>query len=157
SDIATAQTQALTAMWPAYQKLRDLQAIIKSLRDGGVSTQLAQQLYDDDLQVFRSAVSADHYQALTGAIDAQIMQVQADAATAQPYVTKVLLDSFQARIDLLAQFVAGFQSHADLLRQYGNTATAATFQKQHDDDATQLAAATQFADYARVATAITGQ
>jgi hypothetical protein len=157
SDMATAQTQALTAMWPAYQKLQDLQAIIKSLHDGGVSTQLAQQLYDEDLQVFRNAASADHYQALTGVIDAQIMQVQADAATAQPYVTKVLLDSFQARIDLLAQFGAGFKSHADLVRQYGSTPPAETYQKQHDDDATQLAAATQFTEYAKVAAAITSQ
>lgn len=137
SEIATAQTQALTALWPAYQKLQDLHMVIKTLQDAGVSTQLSQRLYDEDLQVFRTAASADRYQTLTGVIDAQLVQVQADEATTQPYVTKVLLDGFQARIDLLAL--------------YGATADAATYQKQHDDSATQLASASKLADYVTIA------
>jgi hypothetical protein len=157
SDLATAQTQALQALWPAYQKLQGLQAIIKSLNTAGVNTRLAQQFYDQDLQTFRDAASADRYQALTGIIDAQLLQVLADAATAQPFVTRALLDQFQARIDLLSQFVAGFQPNADLVRQYGSSPTAAAYQKQHDDDAAQLAKATQFADYVTLAGAITQQ
>jgi hypothetical protein len=157
SDLATAQTQALVALWPAYEKLRNLQALITSLHGAGASTQLAQQLYDQDLQVFRDAASSERYQALGGVIDAQIVQMQADQAAAQPYITKALLAGFQARINLLRQYIAGFQTRSDLLGQYGATPPAATFQKQHDDDATLLGAAHQFADYATLATTITTQ
>jgi len=145
SDIATAQSQALQALWPAYEKLQDLKAIIKWLTDTGLGAQQAQQFYDQDLLVFRNAATAERYQALTSVIDAQIVQTQADAATAQPFITQILLDGFQARINLLKQYVGGFQGSsqldAALLLQYGNNPTADSFQKQHDDDAAQLAKA----------------
>ena len=49
-------------------------------------------------------------------IDGQIVQLMADQAEATPYVGAALLDSFQARIDLL--------------KTYGQD--TATFQQQHD-------------------------
>jgi L,D-transpeptidase catalytic domain len=161
SDIATAQTRALEALWPAYQKLQDLKTVIKWLTDTGVGADQAQHFYDRDLAVFRDAATAERYQALTSVIDAQIVQSQADAATAQPYIADSLLTSFQARIDLLKQYVGGFQSSSQLdaaLRlQYGNQPTADTFQKQHDDAAAKLTAAHQPSDYTAVTTAITQQ
>jgi hypothetical protein len=143
SDSATAQTQALQAMWPAYETLQTLHAVIKSLHDVDSSARLAQQFYDKDLQVFDSATSADHYQALTGVIDAQITHVLLDEASAQPYIMPTRLQGFQASIDLLGQ--------------YGDTADASSFQRQHDQDATQLAAARQLSDYLRLAQTITTQ
>jgi len=157
SDLSTTQTQALQALWQAADKLQNLQALIKVLEGAGISTQLAQHLYDQDLQAFRDAASAERYQTLGGAIDAQLIQLQADQAAAQPYITRALLDGFQAGINLLRQYIAGFQARSELLGQYGNTPTAATFQQQHDDDARQLAAAHQVADSAALATTITTQ
>ncbi len=157
SDLATVQTQALLALWPAYAKLQTLHALITSLQGAGISIQLAQSFYDQDLQVFRDAASAARYQALIGIIDAQIVQLQADQAAAQPYITKALLDGFQARINLLRQFIAGFQSRSDLVGQYGGAPPAATFQQQHDADAAKLGAAHQAADYVALATTITTQ
>jgi len=143
SDIATAQTQALQVMWPAYQKLQELQALIKSLHDAGSGARLAQRFYDEDVRVFRDAASADRYRALTGAIDAQIMQALLDETSALPYIMPTRLHVFQASIDLLGR--------------YGDTADAASFQQQHDEDATQLAAARQLSDYQRLARTIAAQ
>jgi hypothetical protein len=161
SDIATAQTQALEALWPAYQRLQDLKTVIKWLTDTGLDTQQAQQFYDQDLSIFRDAATAERYQSLTGIIDAQIVQSQADAATAQPYIAASLLKSLQARIDLLKQYVGGFQGNsqleAALRHQYGNQPSPDSFQKQHDDAATKLAAAHQPSDYTAVATIVTQQ
>jgi hypothetical protein len=165
SDVATAATQALQALWPAYEQLQHLHALITSLQAAGLgaggarsSTQLAQQFYDQDLQVFRDASApATRYQALTGIIAAQMVQLQADQAAAQPYITKALLDGFQASIDLLRQYVAGFLSHDDLRAQYGETPTAAAFQQQHDADAKALGAAHQVADYVTLGATITAQ
>jgi hypothetical protein len=161
SDIATAQTQALEALWPAYQKLQDLKTVIKWLADTGLDVQQAQHFYDQDLAVFRDAATAGRYQALTSVIDAQIVQSQADAATAQPYIADSLLKSLQARIDLLRQYVGGFQGSSQLdvalRQQYGNQPSADTFQKQHDDAAAKLAVAHQPSDYTAVASTITQQ
>ncbi|HEX9069732.1 MAG TPA: hypothetical protein VF807_13250, partial [Ktedonobacterales bacterium] len=158
SAAAPEATQALQALWPAYQELQTLQAVIGKLSTLGVSTQAAQDFYDSDLQVFREAASAPRYQALTSLIDAQIIQVQATAAAAQPFITQLLLDSFQARISLLKQYVAGFQGSSPLevaLRaQYGSPPTADSFQKQHDDDAAQLAKAAPTSDNSALAAAI---
>lgn len=141
SDLAEAQTQALQAMWPAYQKLLAFQKVIQSLNAAGINTTVGQQLYDQDLQVFRDAASADRYGSLVGIIDAQTLQVLADETAAQPYITAQLLDEFQARITLLGQ-------------KYGDTTDAATFQKQHDADATTLRAARQLTDYLNLARTI---
>jgi hypothetical protein len=161
SNIATAQTQALEALWPAYQKLQDLKTVIKWLTDTGIGADQAQQFYDQDLAIFRDAATAERYQALTNVIDAQIVQSQADAATAQPYIANSLLKSLQARIDLLKQYVGGFQGNspldAALRQQYGNQQTPDSFQKQHDDAAAKLAAAHQPNDYTAVATIVTQQ
>lgn len=161
SDIATAQAQALEALWPAYQKLQDLKTVIKWLTDTSLGAQQAQQFYDQDLAVFRDAASAERYQALTSVIDAQIVQSQADAATAQPYIIDSLLKSLQARIDLLRQYVGGFQGSsqldAALRQQYGNQPAADSFQKQYDAAASKVAAAHQPSDYTAAATIITQQ
>jgi hypothetical protein len=143
STAATEATQALQALWPAYQELQTLQAVIGKLSTLGVSTQAAQDFYDSDLQVFRAAASAARYEALTSLIDAQIIQVQATAAAAQPFITQLLLDSFQARISLL--------------KQYGDTANAAKYQAQHDDDVAQLAKAVKFSDLVALGATITQQ
>jgi hypothetical protein len=143
SALATAQTEALQAMWPAYQKLQDFQALIASLHSAGVASPLADSLYQQDLAVFRDAASADRYTTLQKAIDGQIMQLLADQTSTQPYVTAALLEGFQARIDLL--------------RQFGDGKDADSYQQQHDADAQQLAQASQLADYITVAQAITKQ
>src|SRR5262249_52088161 len=131
--VATANTAALNAMWPAYQKLQSYKAVLDSLPKSGADTTVAQSQYDGDLQLFRNAQSADRYDALTLTIDGQITQLIAEEASAQPYVASGLLQALQARIDLL--------------RQYGDGANADAFQKQHDDDAAALAKAHQLADY----------
>ncbi|HEX9067371.1 MAG TPA: L,D-transpeptidase [Ktedonobacterales bacterium] len=140
---AQAQTAALQAMWPAYQKLQSYKAVLDSLAKNGMSTTFGQQMYDQDIQVFREASAAARYQALTEVIDAQIAQLLANQAAAQPYITASLLQSFQARIDLL--------------RRYGNVSDAATFQQQHDQDAQQLASTQQLADYVALAQTIAKQ
>jgi len=132
-EVATANTAALNAMWPAYQKLQSYKAVLDSLAKSGADTTLAQRLYDDDLQLFRAAQSADRYDALTRTIDGQVTQLIAEEASAQPYIASGLLQALQGRIDLL--------------RQYGDSANADAFQKQHDDDAAALASAHQLADY----------
>jgi hypothetical protein len=133
STLATTQIQALQALWPAYQKLQTLQAIIKSVHDAGSNTQVAQRFYDQDLAIFHDASTpVNRYQELTSAIDAQIMQIQASAASVQPRILTILLEEFQARIDLL--------------NLYGDAKDAAAFQQQHDADAQQLAANHNFSD-----------
>jgi hypothetical protein len=161
SDVAAAQTQALTALWPAYQKLQDLKTIIKWLTDSGLDSNQAQQFYDQDLAIFRDAATAERYQSLTSIIDAQIIQTQADAATAQPFIAQMLLDNFQARINLLKQYVGGFQGNsqleAALRQQYGSMPSADSFQQQHDDDAAQLAKAAPGSNNATLAATIVQQ
>lgn len=141
--VATANTAALNAMWPAYQKLQSYKSVLDALAKSGADTTLAQSQYDGDLQLFRNAQSADRYDSLTLTIDAQITQLIAEEASAQPYIASGLLQALQARIDLL--------------RQYGDTANADTFQKQHDGDVTALANAKQLADYLTLANNVSKQ
>ena len=141
--IATANTAALNAMWPAYEKLQAYKTVLDALAKSGADTTLAQSQYDSDLEQFRNAQSADRYDALTRTIDGQITQLIAEEASAQPYIASGLLEAFQARIDLL--------------RQYGDTANADMFQKQHDDDAAALAKAHQLADYLTLANNVNKQ
>lgn len=136
--VAQANTGALHALWPAYQKLQDYKAILRTLRGAGLNTALAQANYQQNLDVIRSAAAPERYQALTQIIDGQIIQLMADQVAATPYVGAALLDSFQARIDLL--------------KSYGERTD--TFQRQHDADARALTAATQLADYLKVGQAI---
>lgn len=138
----TGQLDALRAMWPAYQRLQDFQAIVHSLSTSGVDATLAQQFYMQDEQAFRDPSTAN-YTALQGVIDAQIMQVMADQTGALPYVATGLLADLQGRIDML--------------RQYGDAADAATLQQQHDADARQLAQATRLSDYLALSQNINAQ
>jgi hypothetical protein len=130
-DVARQNTEALHALWPAYQKLQDFKDVLRTLRTAGLNTAMAQLQYQQDLVVIREAASAERYGKLTDIIDGQIVQLMADQAEATPYVGQALLDSFQARIDLL--------------KSYGENTSK--FQQQHDADARALAAAKQFADY----------
>ncbi len=107
--------------------------------------------------MIRDGAATQRYATLAGVVDAQVMQLQADQVGAQPFIAAALLDSFHARIDLLRQYLAGFQSRGDLVGQYGNMPSAATFQSQYDADLKQLHAAKRFADYATLAGAITSQ
>src|SRR5581483_1347921 len=143
SALAEAQTEALQALWPAYQKLQSFQKVIQSLNAAGINTTVGQQYYDQDVQLFRSAASADTYTSLTGIIDAQTLQVIADETAAQPYVTAELLNEFQARIALLTK--------------YGDTADAATYQAQYATDVTRLHAAKQLTDYINLARTVVQQ
>jgi hypothetical protein len=137
SDIAHAQTAALQAMWPAYQKLQTLRALVGTLTAAGISASQAQNFYDSDLEIFRNAATADHYTRLEYVIDGQMMQLVADQASVQPFVTAAMLQRLQASIDLL--------------RQYGDTGNADKFQQLHDVDARQLASARHIADFLSVA------
>jgi hypothetical protein len=147
-DLATidahvvAQTTALHAMWPAYQKLEEFGAVLRTLHAAGVDSPLSQQLYAQDQQDFRDPATTD-YGKLVQVIDGQLVQVMADQTEALPYVGSSMLSSFQARIDLL--------------HQYGDDADVPTFQQQHDADAKQLAAATQLVDYLTLAQTINHQ
>jgi len=143
SDIASAQAKALDAMKPAFDKLQALQALVKSLQGDGIGTQAAQGFYDQDVQAFRAATSPEDYAALTKAMDVQLTQLTADDASSRPYVAAALLQQFQANIDLL--------------KQYGDTAGAATFQQQHDADASQFAAAGAPGDYDALVKALTAR
>jgi lipoprotein-anchoring transpeptidase ErfK/SrfK len=137
SQLAQAQIQALLAMGITYAQMQALQELLKTLRDGGIATGMAQAFYDQDVQTFRAADSAEGYRALGQTLDAQMAQLAADESTAQPALAVWRLQQFQANIDLL--------------RQYGDTAGADAFQRQHDADAAQLASATLGADYATLA------
>lgn len=135
------QTEALQAMWPAYQKLQDFKSALRTMRTAGAGSALGETEYNQDVQAFSDAASADRYARLVGVIDGQTMQLMADQSEAMPYIGSTLLDSFQARIGLL--------------RQYGEDAS--DFQKQHDQDEAELAAAHSLADYLTLAQVINRQ
>lgn len=141
SDLVVPQTEALQALWPAYQKLQALQGVIQSLQAAGASALEAQHLYDQDIQVFRDAAPTDRYDTLTGGIDAQIMQVLADNVASQPAITQAKLAELQASLGEL--------------RDWGADADA--FQQQYTDDARQFAAASQPDDYLALDRAIERQ
>ena len=112
------QTAALHAVWPAYQKLQDFTTILRTLQNAGMNSAMGQVEYQQNLDAIRAGLPADRYAKLVEVIDGQIVQLMADQAEATPYVGAALLDSFQARIDLL--------------KTYGQD--TATFQQQHDED-----------------------
>lgn len=137
STLAQAGTQALQEMGTTYDTMQALQGIIQSMQSAGLGTTDAQQYYDADLAAFRAATSAQGYQVIARNLDLQLTQLIANEASAQPYVA--------------AQQLQALQTQVGLLKQYGATQDAATFQQQYDDDAQQLSAATLPTDYATLA------
>jgi hypothetical protein len=135
------QTAALHALWPAYQKLQDFQTILRTLQNAGMNSAMGQVEYQQNLDAIRAGLPADRYAKLVEVIDGQIVQLMADQAEATPYIGAALLDSFQARIDLL--------------KTYGQNTT--TFQQQHDEDVGQLKAAKSTTDYLQLGQAINKQ
>lgn len=135
------QTVALNALGPAYQKLQDFKALLRAVRSAGINTSLAELEYNQDVQTFREAASADRYQTLTGVIDGQIMQLMADQTEALPYIGTTMLASFKARIELL--------------KQYGENPDR--FQAEYDSDVKTLASASKLADYLTLAQLINKQ
>lgn len=138
---AQQQTAALHALWPAYQKLQDFQTILRTLQNAGMNSAMGQIEYQQNLDAIRAGLPADRYAKLVEVIDGQIVQLMADQAEATPYIGAALLDSFQARIDLL--------------KTYGQNTT--TFQQQHDQDVAQLKAAKNTTDYLELGQAINKQ
>ena len=136
-----AQTAALNALWPAYQKLQDFKQTVAAMRAAGINTSFGEQEYEQDVQVFRDASSADRYQKLNDVIDGQVMQLMADQTEALPYIGQTMLSGFQARIDEL--------------KAWGER--TADFQQQHDADAQDLAQAKSLADYLTIAQRLTTQ
>lgn len=132
---AQSQTQALEAMWPAYQDLTQFQRSLAALRGAGVGVGAAQAEYEQDLTEFRSAASPDRYTHLQLVIQGQIMQLVADQAESMPYVGATMLQSFQDQIALL--------------RQYGEDTSA--FQHAYNGYASALAHAKTLADYVTIA------
>ena len=130
---AQANTEALNALWPAYQKLQAFQQVLLAMHNAGLNSALGQMLYQQDVDAFSNASTADRYAKLVGVIDGQINQLVADQAEALPYVGNALLETFQARIQLL--------------QQYGDTKDAGAFQKQYTQDAQELGQAHSLADY----------
>jgi lipoprotein-anchoring transpeptidase ErfK/SrfK len=128
---AQQQTAALHALWPAYQKLQDFQTILRTLQNAGMNSAMGQIEYQQNLDAIRAGLPADRYTKLVEVIDGQIVQLMADQAEATPFIGAALLDSFQARIDLL--------------KNYGQNTT--TFQQQHDQDVALLKAAKNTTDY----------
>jgi L,D-transpeptidase catalytic domain len=131
SSFAQGQAEALTALWPAYQKLQVFRSSLDALQKVRIDTQWWQAQYNQDLDVFRAAASADRYQHLVQVIDGQIMEVVADQVQALPVVGGAMLDQFQAQIDAL--------------KSWGESTAA--FQTEHDNDAKELASAKTVADY----------
>lgn len=140
-NVARGQTAALNSLWPAYQKLLTFKATLRTVRSVGINTSIAEAEYNDDLQAFRDAASADHYAKLVGIIDGQVNQLMADRTEALPYIGSAILDAFKARIDLL--------------RQYGDPVDS--FQAQYTADLAQFNAAHTLADYLTVAQLINKQ
>ncbi len=138
---AQQQTAALHALWPAYQKLQDFQMILRTLQNAGMNSAMGQIEYQQNLDAIRAGLPGDRYAKLVEVIDGQIVQLMADQAEATPYIGAALLDSFQARIDLL--------------KTYGQETT--TFQQQHDEDVAQLKAAKSTTDYLELGQAINKQ
>jgi hypothetical protein len=143
SGLANAGTFALQAMETTYDKLQGMQKLMQSLQTAGISTSVPQAFYDQDLQAFRAAASADDYQALAVTIDTQLMQLTVDQTAAQPFVAASLLKSFQ--------------THIDQLKQFGDTVGVATFQQQYDTATKQFAAAKLPTDYAPIAQTLAQQ
>ncbi len=135
------QTAALQALWPAYQKLQDFKAALRGLRSAGIGSAMGEAEYTLDVQALSDASSAARYVKLASVIEGQIMQLLADQTEAMPYIGSTMLDAFQARIDLL--------------HQYGESAGG--LQRQHDQDARELAAAHSLADYLTLAQVINSQ
>jgi hypothetical protein len=131
SIFAQTQTQALTAMWPAYEKLQTFRTALAALKQVGIDTDWGPAAYTQDVEVFRDAATPDRYDRLGQVIDGQINQLVADRVQAMPYVGQAML--------------ARFQNYIDTLKTFGES--TGTFQKQHDDDAKQLASAKNLADY----------
>lgn len=138
---AQQQTAALHALWPAYQKLQDFKTILRTLQNAGMNSAMGQIEYQQNLDAIRAGLSADRYAKLVQIIDGQIVQLMADQAEATPYIGAALLDSFQARIDLLTN--------------YGQDTTK--FQRQHDDDLATLKAAKSTTDYLQLGQTINKQ
>ncbi|MGO8947214.1 MAG: L,D-transpeptidase [Ktedonobacterales bacterium] len=128
-----AQTVALNALWPAYQKLQVFESVLQAVHNAGINSQLAEIEYQGDIQVFAGAAPSARYQVLDAVIDGQINQLMADQTESLPYVGGALLDEFQARINLL--------------RQYGQNSAANTFEQEYSADAQTLASAKTLADY----------
>lgn len=128
-----AQTAALNALWPAYQKLQVFESVLQAVHNAGINSQLAEIEYQNDLAVFAGAAPAARYQVLDVVIDGQINQLMADQTESLPYIGSTLLSEFQARISLL--------------RQYGQNSDATRFQQEYTDDATTLGSARTLADY----------
>lgn len=126
-----AQTAALRALGPAYKKLSEFQSIVTTLQTNGVSTSLANTWYQQDLQVFREAASAERYVALQEVIDGQILQMMADQSEALPYIVSSLL--------------AQYQTYITTIKQSGQDTSA--YQKQYDQDAHALLAAHKLSEY----------
>ena len=139
--VVRGQTEALQALWPAYQKLQDFKAALRDLRSAGAGSAIGETEYTQDLQALGAASSAARYSTLTGVIDGQLMQLMADQTESLPYIGSTMLDAFQARIDLL--------------RQDGER--TGNFQRQHDQDAQELAVAHSLADYLTLAQVINQQ
>lgn len=136
-----AQTDSLNTLGPAYQQLQAFAAAIRAVQRAGFNTTVAEAEREQDLKIFRDGATPDAFRRLAGVIDGQTMQLLADQTEAMPYVGGVLLDTFQARIDEL--------------RSFGENADA--LQRQHDDDAQQLASAKSLADYLTVGQVINRQ
>jgi lipoprotein-anchoring transpeptidase ErfK/SrfK len=96
-----------------------------------------QQWPADDLARFRAASSAAQYDALSTLINAQTMQLTADAAVAAPVEAQRLVQAFQA----------------DVQTYQRNGGKDGSFQQQAAQDAQALAAAKTPADYAALAQA----
>jgi hypothetical protein len=128
-----AQTAALDALWPAYQRLQDFESVLQAVHNAGINSQLAEFQYQSDVEIFAAAAPPARYHILSAVITGQINQLMADETEAMPYIGGSLLNEFQARIDLLLQ--------------YSQNADAARFQKEYTFDAATLADARTLADY----------
>ena len=51
--VARQNTEALHALWPAYEKLQDFQDVLRTLKTAGLNTAMSQIQYQQDLDTIR--------------------------------------------------------------------------------------------------------
>jgi lipoprotein-anchoring transpeptidase ErfK/SrfK len=141
SASAKEQTLALQLMKSADQDLQSLQDTIKRMQDAGLDTTLAQQEYDKDLDVFRTAAAAQTFKQLRATIAAQVDQLAADQVAAIPAVGAAMIDHLQ-------QLVTQAQQYGEDVTQY---------QQQVQQDQADLRNANNISMYLELSTRIRGQ
>ncbi|HYK84096.1 MAG TPA: L,D-transpeptidase family protein [Ktedonobacteraceae bacterium] len=135
---AQQSTQALQLMGPAYSSLTSLQQEISQLQASHLDTAAISLQEQQDMQLFRSAITPDDFNRLINQLNTQIQATSDFSTQAIPYVGAAKLQQFSA--DLVQ------------LKQYGQDTTS--FQQKLTADQSALAQANSISDYLKVSSQI---